>query len=52
MPNKKIDIDADLVPDLRDGLINDKESKDWLAKDLFPLTSAEEKKYHPLQHPP
>jgi len=45
IPNKKIDIDADLLPDLRDGLINDEESRDGLAKDLFPLTSAEEKKY-------
>jgi hypothetical protein len=43
--NKKIDIDADLVPDLRDGLINDKESKDGLARDLFPLTSTEAMKY-------
>lgn len=45
IPNKKIDIDANLVPDLRDGLINDKKSRDGLAKHLFPLTSGEEKKY-------
>jgi hypothetical protein len=45
IPNRKIDIDADLVPDLRDDLINDKESKDGLARDLFPLTSTEGKKY-------
>jgi hypothetical protein len=45
IPDKNLDIDADLVPDLRDGLINDKESRDGLAKDLFPLTSAEEEKY-------
>lgn len=45
IPDKKIDIDASLVPDLRDGLVNDKESRDGLAKDLFPLTSAEEKKH-------
>jgi hypothetical protein len=45
IPNKKIDIDAGVVPGLRDGLINDKESRDGLGKDLFPLTSAEEKKY-------
>jgi hypothetical protein len=45
IPNKKVDIDADVVPELRDGLINDKESKDGLSKDLFPLTSDEEKKY-------
>jgi hypothetical protein len=45
IPKKKIDIDASVVPALRDGLINDKKSKDGLAKDLFPLTSVEEKKY-------
>ena len=45
IPNKNIDIDADLVPDLRDDLVNDTESKDGLAKDLFPLTSAEKIKY-------
>jgi hypothetical protein len=45
IPHKKIDIDADLVPDLRDGLINDKKARDGLARDLFPLTSGEEKKY-------
>jgi hypothetical protein len=45
IPNKRIDIDAGVVPGLRDGLINNKESKDGLAKDLFPLTSLEEKKY-------
>src|SRR5581483_7827672 len=28
IPNKKIDIDSELVPELRDDLINDKESKD------------------------
>ena len=46
IPNKKIDIDADLLPGLRDDLVNNKESKDGLGKDLFPLISAEEKKYH------
>lgn len=45
IPDKKIDIDASLVPSLRDDLINDKKSKDGLAKDLFPLTSTEAKKY-------
>ncbi len=45
IPNKKVDIDAGVVPGLRDGLINDKESRDGLGKDLFPLNSAEEKKY-------
>ena len=46
IPNKKIDIDADLLPGLRDDLVNNKESRDGLGKDLFPLISAEEKKYH------
>jgi hypothetical protein len=45
IPNKKIDIDAVLLPDLRDSLVNDKESRDGLGKDLFPLISTEEKKY-------
>jgi hypothetical protein len=45
IPDQKIDIDAALVPDLRDGLVNDNESRDGLAKDLFPLTSTEERKY-------
>jgi len=45
IPNKKVDIDAGVVPGLRDGLINDKESNDGLGKDLFPLTSKEEQKY-------
>ncbi len=45
IPDKKIDIDAGVLPGLRDGLINDEKSKDGLARDLFPLTSAEEKKY-------
>ena len=44
-PNRKIDIDAGVVPGLRDDLVNDNESKDGLAKHLFPLVSAEAKKY-------
>lgn len=46
IPNKKIDIDANLLPGLRNDLVNNKESRDGLGKDLFPLVSAEEKKYH------
>ena len=45
-PDRKIDVDASLLPGLREDLVNDKESKDGLAKHLFPLTSAEGKKYH------
>lgn len=44
-PDRRIDIDASVVPSLRDGLTDDKKSRDGLAKDLFPLTSAEEIKY-------
>lgn len=42
---KKIDIDAALVPALRDHLVNNKKSRDGLGKHLFPLVSSEEKKY-------
>ncbi len=45
IPGKKIDIDSDLVPDLRKDLTDDKKSKDGLGKGLFPLTSSEGKKY-------
>jgi hypothetical protein len=45
IPEKKIDIDAAVVPGLRDGLVSNKDSRDGLAKDLFPLTPAEAKKY-------
>jgi hypothetical protein len=44
-PNRKIDIDAGLLPGLREDLIDDKESKDGLAKDLFPLRSDVIEKY-------
>lgn len=37
-------LDGDMVHDLREDLANDK-SKDGLAKDLFPLTTEEQKKY-------
>ena len=36
--------DADLIHNLRNNLLNDK-SKDGLARDLFPLTSGEQKNY-------
>jgi hypothetical protein len=36
--------DADLIHNLRDNLLNDK-AKDGVARDLFPLTSAEQKVY-------
>ena len=37
-------LDGDLINDLRDDLTND-HSKDGLGRDLFPLTSEEQKKY-------
>ena len=37
-------LDGDMIQDLRNDLTNDK-SKDGLAKDLFPLTTEEQKKY-------
>ncbi len=41
---EKDSLDADLVESFRDDLLNDK-SKDGVGKDLFPLTSEEQKKY-------
>ena len=38
-------LDGDLVSDLRNDLANEKESKDGLAANLFPLTSKEQKQY-------
>lgn len=38
-------LDGDLIHDFRDDLTND-QSKDGLGRDLFPLTSEEQKRYH------
>ncbi len=38
-------LDGDLVDDFRDDLANDR-SKDGLARDLFPLTTEEQQRYH------
>ena len=38
-------LDSSLVQSFRDGISNDK-SKDGLGRDLFPLTSEEQKQYH------
>ena len=40
-----LDIDADLVKDLTDDLVNDKKSRDGISPDLFPLTAAEQQHY-------
>lgn len=34
-PDRKMDIDAGIMPSLRDGLINDKESKDGFGRTFF-----------------
>jgi len=38
-------LDGDLVSDLRDDLVNERHSKDGIARCLFPLTSKEQEKY-------
>ncbi|MFN7993258.1 MAG: hypothetical protein U0Q18_06640 [Bryobacteraceae bacterium] len=40
-----LDIDADVMRDLVNDLTNDKESKDGIGHDLFPLTAKEQAKY-------
>ncbi|HWC16195.1 MAG TPA: hypothetical protein VG498_04245, partial [Terriglobales bacterium] len=38
-------LDGDLVSDLRDDLVNERQTKDGIAANLFPLTSKEQKRY-------
>ena len=40
-----LDIDADLVRDLTEDLVNDKKSRDGISPDLFPLTASEQAHY-------
>jgi hypothetical protein len=42
---KDVDIDGDLIKDMVNDLTGDKESRDGIARDLFPLTTREQKKY-------
>ena len=42
---KGIDIDGNVVNSLSEDMTNDKDSRDGLARDLFPLTRDEQKKY-------
>lgn len=42
---KDLDIDADLIRDMVNDMTGDKESKDGIAHDLFPLTAKEQQKY-------
>lgn len=43
--HKDMDIDGDLVEDMTDDMVNDKESKDGIPRNLFPLTAQEQAHY-------
>jgi len=43
---KDMDIDGDLINDLSEDMTNDKQSRDGIAADLFPLTEQEQHKYN------
>jgi hypothetical protein len=42
---KGMDIDGDLVDDMTDDMVNNKESRDGIPKNLFPLTAKEQEHY-------
>jgi hypothetical protein len=42
---KDLDIDADLIRDMVNDMTGDKDTKDGIGHDLFPLTAAEQAKY-------
>jgi hypothetical protein len=42
---KDLDIDGDLIRDMVNDMTADKDSKDGIGRDLFPLTAAEQAKY-------
>jgi hypothetical protein len=42
---KEMDIDGDIASDLAEDLTDDKDSRDGIAADLFPLTAEQQKKY-------
>jgi hypothetical protein len=42
---KDMDIDGDLVEDMTDDMVNDKESRDGIPRNLFPLTAQEQAHY-------
>jgi len=42
---KKLDLDGDLIHSMVDDMTGDKESRDGIAHDLFPLTANEQAKY-------
>jgi hypothetical protein len=43
---KEMDIDGELIDELSDELTNDKQSRDGIGRNLFPLTSDEQAKYN------
>jgi hypothetical protein len=42
---KEVDVDGELINDLAKDLADDKKSRDGIARDLFPLTTRQQKKY-------
>jgi hypothetical protein len=42
---KELDIDGELIDEMSNEMTNERESRDGLAHDLFPLTAAEQRKY-------
>ena len=43
--DKDLDIDGDLIQDMVNDMTGDKEAKDGIGRDLFPLTASEQEKY-------
>jgi hypothetical protein len=43
--NRGIDIDGELINSMAEDMMNDQKSRDGIARDLFPLTSDEQKHY-------
>ena len=44
-PDRHVDIDGDLVKELREDLVQEQKSKDGIATGLFPLTTQEQQRY-------
>jgi hypothetical protein len=42
---KEVDLDGEIIDDFANDLANEKDSRDGIACDLFPLTTGEQKKY-------
>ncbi len=42
---KDVDLDGEIISDLADDMTADRGSRDGIARDLFPLTAAEQRKY-------